>query len=89
MSVVLPVVAVSEPDDLEAAGGTLEGGGALRPGELWAWANVNGLSATMAQAMNGMVGFITTLSLVRLLKLFVTLPKLSSGSHIALTVASL
>lgn len=63
---LLDVSAVADVDGLEAAGGNLDAEGVWRAGELCAPAGVNGASASIAQAMNGTVNFITTLSLFRL-----------------------
>ena len=64
---LLPIAAVGDADGLDAAGGNLDAAGVWRAGELCALADVNGPSASIAQAINGMVNFITTLSWFRLI----------------------
>jgi predicted chitinase len=59
---LLPVAAVGDVDGLEAPGANLDAAGVWRAGELCALADVNGASASITQAINGMVNFITTLS---------------------------
>ena len=62
---LLLVVPVGDVDGLDAADPVddLDAVDVWRGGELWALADVNGPSATIARAMNGMVNFMRTLSL--------------------------
>ncbi len=60
--------AAGDVDDLDVAGDVagLDAAGVVRAGELCALANGNGLSASIAMAINGTVDFMKTLSLFRL-----------------------